>query len=249
LTYLIVGASSGVGRALANRFAVAGYNLVLVSSDERDVAAVSADLSIRYGVRVAAIGADVGVSDSYLDAAVAAADSFGGLDGALFPVGAVSCADDGHLDSREAAWLTRVNFLSVVSAVSRLLPLLRKRPQGMIVGFGSVAAVRGRRSNIVYAAAKRALGSFFESLRHTCAGSSISVQFYVLGFVDTNLAFGRRTLLPRAAAGGLSEKVFRNLHRNVSVVYYPWLWRPVCLVVRWAPLWILNRVDAEAVCR
>ena len=46
MTYLVVGASAGVGRGLAARFAAAGHDLVLVASDERDLAAMAADLGI-----------------------------------------------------------------------------------------------------------------------------------------------------------------------------------------------------------
>ena len=45
--------------------------------------------------------------------------------------------------------------------------------------------------NVAYSAAKRALASFFESLRHACADTGVAVQFYVLGYMDTEL--GRRT--------------------------------------------------------
>ncbi|MBC8022879.1 MAG: SDR family NAD(P)-dependent oxidoreductase, partial [Burkholderiales bacterium] len=51
-TILIVGGSSGLGRALAERFARAGHTLALVSSDVRDTEALAADLRLRHGVTV-----------------------------------------------------------------------------------------------------------------------------------------------------------------------------------------------------
>ena len=50
--------------------------------------------------------------------------------------------------------------------------------------------VPGRSRNVAYSAAKRALASFFESLRHAFADSGVVVQFYVLGYMDTELAAG-----------------------------------------------------------
>lgn len=238
MTYVILGASAGLGRALARRFAVAGHDLVVVSSDRRDVAAVAADLSLRHGVRVVAVAGDVAEGDAYLDRVAAAGEGLGGIDGLLCPVGTVLDGDDGSLSPPEAARLTRVNFLAVIAAVAQLMPLLRRRSRAVIVGFGSIAAARGRRANAVYAAAKRALESFFESLRHVCVGSNVRVQFYVLGYLDTNLAFGRRTPLPKADPDALSARVLRDLDRDIGVVYHPPFWRPLCAALRWAP-WIL----------
>lgn len=242
MNYVIFGASAGLGRALAHRFAAHGHDLIVLSSDERDLSAVAADLSIRYGVRVVALAVDVGAGDGYLDRLAAAADRYGGIDGLLFPLGAVSPEDDGSLDPQKVTWLTRVNFLSVVAAVARFLPTLRDRPHGVIVGFGSVAATRGRNANMVYAATKRALESFFESLRHACVGSNVRVQFYVLGYLDTNLAFGTSTPFPRAHPDILSARVLRDLGRDIGVAYHPRFWRYVCALLRWIPWFLFKRV-------
>jgi len=238
VTYVIVGASAGLGRALAHRFAAAGHNLIVVSSDKRDLSALSADLSIRHGVRVIPVAADVGDGDAYLDYIAAAADALGGVNGLLFPIGAVSPNDDGSLDPQTTEWLTRVNFLSVVSAVTKFLLILQNQPRAAIIGFGTVAATRGRNANVVYSAAKRALESYFESLRYILADSNVRVQFYILGYLDTNLAFGISTLIPKADPDILSARVLRNLERNIGVVYYPAFWRYACAVLRQVP-WFL----------
>lgn len=240
MTYIIFGASAGIGRALADRFAAAGHDLIVLSSDNRDLAAVASDLSIRHGVRVATLTADLAAGDAYLDDLAAEADRCGGIDGLLFAVGAVLPDDDGSLESEKVTWITRANFLSIVTAIARFLPPLRSRPRAVIVGFGSVAATRGRNVNMVYAANKRALESFFESLRRACVGSNITVQFYVLGYIDTSLAFGRRTLLPRADPDLLSARVLRDLGRDIGVAYHPRFWRHVCALLHWTP-WLLYK--------
>jgi short-subunit dehydrogenase len=240
VTYVIVGASAGLGRALARRFAEAGHSLVLVASDPRDLAAVAADLRIRHGVPVTAVPADVATDEGYLDRVAQAADALGGADGLLFPIGANAAGDDGSLDASAATRLWRANFLAVAAVAARFLPGLRRRPRAVIVGFGSVAAARGRGANVVYAAAKRGLESFFESLRHACAGSSVTVQLYVLGYLDTQLAFGVRTPLPKADPARLSARVLADLDRDVGVVYYPAVWRPICALLRRVP-WVLYR--------
>lgn len=239
----VVGASAGLGRALAERLAADGHHLVVVASDVRDLEALVADLRIRYGVRVVAVPLDLGregVSAAPLARAVA--DLGEGLDALLLPVGWTASHDEIETEPGVPERLLRTNFLSVVTLVAGLLPALRQRPRASIVGFGSVAAIRGRAKNVVYSASKRALQTYFEGLRHACAGSTVSVAFYVLGYLDTNLAFGRRTLLPRADPARLAARVVRDLGRREGVMYHPALWRLVCAALALLPFSVYRRL-------
>lgn len=235
MNYVIVGASAGVGRALAYKFAQAGHNLVVTSSDGRDLEAMASDLRIRWGVRVAPVVMDLAEIEetAFLQIEQAAGD-WGGLHGLLLPAGIVSPDDTADGDGGEVDRLTRVNYLSILSVIRRLLPLLQGHPAA-IVGFGSVAAMRGRGRNAAYAAAKRALESYFESLRHAFAKTDLKVQFYVLGYMNTQMAFGIRTLLPKADPGKLSHVVLSNINRDIGIAYYPRFWRLIHWVVRMIP--------------
>jgi short-subunit dehydrogenase len=243
VTAVVVGASAGLGRALAERLAAAGHDLVLVSSDERDLAALASDLSLRHEVRVVPVALDLGGAEP-LERLEQAAAELGGADALFFPIGWTSSCDDGSLEPAQAERLVRTNFLAVAAIVARFLGELRQRPRAAIVGFGSVAAARGRGANLVYAASKRALQTYFEGLRHACAGSPVRVRFYVLGYLDTNLAFGRRTLLPRADPARLAARVVRDLARGGSdgVVYHPAAWRPACTILRLVPWSLFKRL-------
>ena len=139
------------------------------------------------------------------------------------------------------ARLLDVNFSAVAAITTRLLPHLLTRPRATIVGFGSVAAARGRSKNVAYSAAKRALASFFESLRHACADTGVAVQFYVLGYMDTELAAGIRSPIPKGDPRALGDLILKNLDRDVGVVYYPWFWRALCAALRALPWALFKR--------
>jgi len=240
MTWLVVGASSGLGRALAERLARDRRSLLLVSSDPRDVAAISADLQMLSGEPVRALAHDAA---DYVGFANRLSESLGPdevIEGLLFPLGAVSQDDDGSLDPVSAERLFRVNFLSVVSVVSGLLPRLFERRSGVVIGFGSVAAIRGRARNAVYAASKRALESYFESLRHFCEPHGVTVVFYVLGYVDTNLSFGKTLRFPKASTAEVAERVCSELGRKRGKRYLPGWWVVVGWAVRHLP-WPLFR--------
>jgi NAD(P)-dependent dehydrogenase (short-subunit alcohol dehydrogenase family) len=114
------------------------------------------------------------------------------------------------------------------------------RGQGAIVGFGSVAAERGRGRNVVYAAAKRGLLSVFESWRHQWEPQGLSVVLYTLGYLDTNLAFGRPLPFPKADPEEVAERVCRELGRARGKHFLPGGWRFVAFAVRALP-WFLYR--------
>jgi short-subunit dehydrogenase len=242
VTWLVVGASSGLGRALAERLARDRRSLLLVSSDQRDLTAISADLQTVSGATVRTLAHDAA---DYVGFANRLSESLGpdeAIEGLLFPLGAVSEDDDGSLDPVSVERLFRVNFLSVVSVVSRLLPRLFEHRSGVIIGFGSVAAIRGRARNVAYAASKRALESYFESLRHLCEPHGLTVAFYVLGYVDTNLSFGKALRLPRASTAEVAERVCSELGRKRGKRYLPGWWVLVGSVVRHLPWSVFRRM-------
>lgn len=243
LTYLVVGGSSGLGRSLAERLAVAGHSLVLVSSDLRDTRALAADLALRFGVSVAPVALDLAAPElslSSLDEALAALPPLAGL---LLPAG-MNRADDMPGQASDAfGALTNANHTNICRIVDHYLPRLQRAPNGLIVGFGSIAATRGRKRNVAYSAAKRALQSYFESLRHSLAGSGVLVQFYVLGYLDTNLAFGQATPLPKASPRKLAELIYRRRRNDFGVLYYPRYWRPACAMLRALPWPLFRRLS------
>jgi short-subunit dehydrogenase len=237
---VVVGASAGLGRALAEALAAAGHDLALVSSDARDLEALASDLRIRHGVAVVSLALDLGREPGPRGALRGAVAELGGVDALLLPAGWTAPIDEVALDPSVAERLLRTNFLSIASLVSELLPLLRAGSS--IVGFGSVAAVRGRARNVVYAASKRALQTYFEGLRHACSGTGVRVAFYVLGYLDTSLAFGRPTPLPRADPRRLASRVVRELGTREGVVYHPRAWRLLSAALPLVPFTLFRRL-------
>jgi short-subunit dehydrogenase len=241
-TCLVVGGSSGLGRSLAERFASAGYALALVSSDRRDIDALASDFGLRLGVPVATIAMDLSLEPLDLSELDRALSVLPPLTTLLAAAGMNSPNDTPSQAAAAFKALTSANFGSISCIIGQYLPSLVAAPAGLIVGFGSIAAVRGRTRNTAYSAAKRALQSYFESLRHALSGSKVMVQFYALGYLDTNLAFGQRTLLPPASPSRLAERVYAGRARPSGLNYYPRIWRPICAVVRVLPWFIFRRL-------
>jgi short-subunit dehydrogenase len=241
---MIIGASAGLGRALSNELAANGHNLVLIASGKRDIEAVAADLRLRHGVIVSTVAVDVMDGDVYLARITEATDERGGIDGLFFPIGAVADADVPGVKIATMRRLMRINLLSVMETVTHFWPRLEQREGAVIVGFGSIAASRGRRNNATYSAAKRGLVSYFESLRHAAIGTGIRVQLYMPGYLDTSLAFGAKTfLLPPSRPEALARKVVRNLSKDIGMSYFPIFWRPICEALQLVPWSVFKKMD------
>jgi short-subunit dehydrogenase len=243
MRYLIVGASAGLGRALAERLAQDKHELLLIGRDQRDLDAIAADLSQRFGTKPKVVAADVRQPAAISERLNAVLAGWIPIDGIFFTIGSASDEDTIDLPQNQVHEIVNANFLSIVAMIKLLLPYLRGSGRGVIVGFGSVAAARGRSYNVVYSAAKRALESYFESLRHTLSERGIRVQFYIPGFLDTNLAYGVRTPLPKADPHRLADTVVRQLGKDVGVRYFPAWWRPICLALKLTPWWLVRRMS------
>jgi short-subunit dehydrogenase len=241
VTWVVVGASAGLGRALAERLARERRSLVLVARDERDLAPLAADLAAMHAARVRILAQDANepsVLAGRLYELLAAEE----VEGLLFPLGATAAGDEGGLDPGQSEQLVRVNFLSVAAVIGRFLPKLIAQRHGVLVGFGSIAAIRGRSRNVVYSAAKRALESYFESLRHLAESHGLTVAFYSLGYLDTAQAFGQRLLFPKADPAAVADQVCRTLPRRRGKHYLPWFWALVALAIRVLPWSLFKRM-------
>ena len=240
MTFVVVGASAGLGRALAQALARRGRSLLLVASDERDLVCLAADLRLTCGVEARVLAHDAVDHEGLATAVDAAIPKDEWLEALLFPIGTSDDHDDATLPGGRAEALVNINLLAVTSVVARLVPRMLARRRGVIVGFGSIAAERGRGRNVVYAAAKRGLESAFESFRHRFEPLGLSVVLYTLGYVDTNLAFGRPLPFPKADPRRLAERVCDDLGRARGKRFLPGGWRFVAFAVRAMP-WFLYR--------
>ncbi len=238
----MVGASAGVGRALSEVLATHGYSLILVASDIHDLEKQAAHLRLLYGVTVKIVSADASRPEIFLEKICMVAENFGQIDGIFFPIGAAKNNDRGTLTIGEAQALININLVIIIGIIGHFLPKFLALGRGNIVGFGSIAAVRGRGANMVYSAAKRGLESYFESLRHLVSDTNVRVQFYRLGYIATQQSFGKNLLFPTTTPKKAAEKIFYNLEDEESFYYFPRYWAIVAKLVKFLPWMVFKKL-------
>lgn len=241
MTAIVVGASSGLGRALAVELALAGRPLLLIASDARDLDALADDLALRHGTTVATLAIDLAAEANPGTRVLEALDGLPPPTALLLVAGQSRGDDDFSLGAGAIGQLLAINLHAPLAIAHALLPRLVET-RGTIVGFGSIAAARGRRRNVVYAAAKRGLESFFESLRQRYRPRELRVQFHRLGFVRSNLTWGMKLPLPAAEPADVARRVVAALGRGSFARYEPRRWALIAFILRRLPWFLFRRM-------
>lgn len=239
---LIIGASAGLGRALSEKLAAKGHSLFIVASDERDINAIKSDLSFRYKITIDGCGINLS-NFSPQDLYDNVKSSIGEIDN-LFLIAGVSYLekDFEQLSLGQIGQIINVNFSSCIKIAAIFLKDLLKSPGGNFVGIGSVAAARARNRNTTYAACKRGLEFFFSGLRHLTVNTNLKIQFYRVGFLDTQLSFEQKSLIPKASPASAAEKIYNNLGKDIEMRYLPWWWGAVMFVYKMIPWFLYKRM-------
>ncbi len=224
---VIIGATAGVGRSLAERLARQTADLVLIGRDARDLEVVADDLRLRSGAKIYPVLLDVaGMQSPQLCEAIAA--SVGVID-ALFVIAGVTDPDDRGLLSETALdRITQVNFVGPAKLINALLPLCG--PACHIVIAGSVAAIRPRGVNFVYGASKAALEFYAMGLRHAFGSRLDSVACYRLGYISTAMTFGQQLPFPATSPEAVADVMVKNLGRS-GVFYFPGWWSLLAMLL------------------
>jgi short-subunit dehydrogenase len=105
-----------------------------------------------------------------------------------------------------------------------------------------VAGDRGRQSNYLYGAAKAGLSAYLEGLRNRLYPAEVKVITVKPGFVDTRMTYGRSGLLLMASPESVAKGIFKAIVKGRDIVYLPWFWRLIMLIVRSIPEVIFKRM-------
>lgn len=186
-TAVVTGAASGIGAALAHRFADARMNVVLADVDDAGLAEVSAAIEEK-GVETLVQHVDVSQPDEVTELANAAVERFGSVQVVCNNAGVATVGDPwfGPLSSWE--WVIGVNYLGVVNGVRAFLPHLALGGGGHIVNTASIAGLFPG-VDPIYDSTKHAVVALTEGLYNAMqlAGLPIGVSVLCPGWVNTGI--------------------------------------------------------------
>jgi NADP-dependent 3-hydroxy acid dehydrogenase YdfG len=177
--YWIVGASAGLGRAVAEELSKLGCELVLSARDGEALASLADELPRK------ALAVPVDVSD---DASVAeAAKAAGEIDGMVFLAGVYWPMTAQEIDGAKAVAMLDVNLTGAARVLGHVLPPMVAKDRGHIVLTGSLSGFRGLPGAVGYGASKAGVMSLAETLYADLRKTGVDVQLVNPGFIRTRL--------------------------------------------------------------
>ncbi|WP_291010758.1 SDR family oxidoreductase [Hydrogenophaga sp.] len=257
-TALITGASSGIGAALADQFARAGFNLVLVARSGGRLQTLADRLTMSHGVKTWPVASDL--SDADAPQRLAAA-----MRRARRPIDVlVNCAGVLHTGAFSGIGLALqrsmidLNIIGLTAMVAEFAPAMAARGQGRILNVASIAAFQPVPSLAVYAATKAYVLSLTESLSEEFKGTGVSFTALCPGITATQMlssaAAEREALagLPDFLIGDADEVAQQGYEACMrgDVICVPgWVNQAVTTAGRAAPKWLLRRFSGAIVRR
>lgn len=210
---LITGAGSGLGRALAFRYAEAGWR-VACADIRLDRAQETVALITGFGSGAMALEVDIGDDDSFerlRDEVLAA------WDGVDLVINNAGVSGGGPLLTTPMAdwhWMLNINLLGVVRGCQMFGPVMTEQAEGHIVNIASFAALAGAPNMAAYSTAKAGVVALSEGLRADLDGSGVKVSVACPSFFQTNLLEGFRS--PDSSSLRIATKLMRSASESAT---------------------------------
>ena len=241
---IVIGASSGIGAAIARRLAAGGTAVALVGRRAEGLQETAA--AIAAGGRGRAIVAphDVRRRDEAAPLFERLVAELGGLDLFVYAAGVMHVPAESEYDATHDAEMFDVNIVGALAWGAPVGAYFEARRSGTIVGLSSIAGERGRRGNPAYTASKAALTAWLEGLRNRLSRYGVNVVTVKPGFVDTAMTKGMKGLLWLISPDEAARQILSVAQRGGSPsAFIPGRWGLVALVVRSMPSVVFRRLN------
>ena len=229
--YWLVGASEGLGLALARQISTAGAEVILSARSEASLAKAAASMP----GRASHVAVDVADPASVK----AAAEAVGEIDGLVFLAGVYWPMKAQDWDAGKVEAMCDVNFTGCARVLGAVLPAMIARDLGHVVLTGSLSGFRGLPGAIGYAASKSGVMALAESLHADLRGTGVDVQLANPGFIRTRLTdkndFNMPFIMdPDAAAREMFEHMQTDHFKKSFPMLFSWLFRLSQFLPDWA---------------
>ncbi|HEX5808881.1 MAG TPA: SDR family NAD(P)-dependent oxidoreductase [Anaerolineales bacterium] len=243
---IIIGASDGIGAALARRLAQQGYSLALLArrQDKLDLLCDEINQRSQEG-RVRPYMHDVLDYENAPGLLRKIVADLGGLDlvvfvaGVNYPPGGI----DKYNFSNDRRMI-ETNLLGAIAWLTPVAEMFQSAKAGQIVGVSSVAGDRGRVGNPGYNTSKAGLSTYLEALRNRLTRHGVNVLTVKPGFVETEMIKAAQGPTPfKITTEKAVEDIWNAMSSRRQVVYTPSIWRWIMLAIQHTPSFIFRRLS------
>ncbi len=240
---IVVGASSGIGAAVARELASQGAHVALVARRQAELGRVAAAIVADHG-KASVYAHDVVDFDGTAALYEKIVADLGGLDVLVYAAGVMPTVDESEYDFAKERAMVEVNLLGAMAWMNLAAARFEAQRTGTIVGVSSIAGERGRRGNPGYGASKAALTTYLEALRNRLSRYGVSIVTIKPGFVDTAMTRGKPGLFWLVSAEQAARTTVALARRGDSPSrFVPLRWWLVAVIVRMLPSFIFRRLN------
>jgi short-subunit dehydrogenase len=229
----IIGASTGIGAALAKELANAGCQVTITARNEEVLNQVS---QLRMSVKPA----DINNAEA-LGAIANELSAAGRLDLVVVAAGYWKRDDPLEFNAEEFRRHVETNLLGLSNVLESVIPPMKKANKGHVVVLSSVAGYRGMPGSLGYGATKAAQINLFEALRATFNKTGITFQTVSPGFVETPMTSTNTFPMPFLISSEEAAKhILRGLESSKPEIVFPWQMAVAMKIAKFIPqrLWV-----------
>jgi len=237
---VVVGASSGIGEAIARQLAQTGSDVAIVARRESELVRLAGERPDKLRPYVH----DVSNVDEVPALFERIERDLGPVDGLIYAAGVMPKIEESEYAFEKDRAMVTVNLLGAMAWMNQAAARFEAARGGTILGISSIAGERGRRGNPAYGATKAALTTYLEALRNRCSRYGVNVVTIKPGFVDTAMTRGMKGLfwlISAEKAAKLSLQLARTGKSGVAFV--PSRWALVAFIVRSLPSFIFRKLN------
>ncbi len=242
---VVVGASSGIGAEIAKQLAAKGCHVALIARREAELVRVADEINAA-GSHLARIYIhDVREYEAVPALMQQIARDMGGIDLIVYSSGIMpAIASDEYAFDKDRQMI-EVNLLGAIAWLNEAAQRFERAKAGTIIGISSVAGERGRRGSPVYGTTKAALDTYLESLRNRLSRYGVEVVTVKPGPVATPMTanLDQKTLPLLITADKAASAILSGASRKRSVIYVPWLWQPIFVIIRAIPSFLFRKLN------
>ena len=237
-----LGATRGMGRALARLLASQGHSIHVLGRNPDDLAKCAEDLRARGGSAVTTSLCDLMAPATFGPSLEAADAALSGFDTVILSAGMFGTQDELGGDRARASVVLTANFTNTILFCEEARVRLLARGGGRLAVFSSVAGERGRKPVVIYGASKAGLSAYLEGLDHLYRAQGLITTTVKPGFVRTSMTQGLKEPPFAGDPEDVAETILAAIQRGAPVVYAPSMWALIMMVIRLLPRAVMRQV-------
>ena len=239
---IVIGASSGIGEAIATELSRQGAHVALIARRQAELERVQATIEAAGGKASIAVH-DVTQFDQAAILFDQIVESMEGVDLIVYVAGVMPSLAEHEYAFEKDRFMMDVNVLGAMAWFNPAAAYMEAARSGVLVGVSSVAGERGRRQNPGYCTSKAALTTYLESLRNRLHRYGVDVVTVKPGFVATQMTEGLEKTPFITTPQDVARRTISAARKGPKTIYTKRIWGLIMMVIRYIPSFVFRKLN------